>query len=359
MSEGVRLYAGTQHGLVVWRSRNGGWEEIDRAFADQIVDTAVGCRDRPERAYLGVMNDGLYRTDDAGRHWSRLLEGDIRAITLDPTDERVVYAGTEPVHLYRSEDGGEHWEELAGLLALPEEVRKKWWTPYPPGTGHVSNVFVHPDDPTLLYVCLEHGGVVRSLDRGATWEDVSGGIDYVDMHRLESLPGSQNRYYVTSARGFFTSEDPAGGWRRAEQGLTRSYSHDFVFLPPARAGEAPTMLLSTADGSPGPWRSEERGARAALFRSDDGARSWRRVGRGLPEEMDAMIWSLAPHPHDPNAVFAGVGSVSRGQPVNLSPSPALCDGPGEVWLTRDRAETWQRLDLALPADRVVLAAADG
>ena len=37
MNEGVRLYAGTQHGLMVWRSRDNGWEGVARSFADGII----------------------------------------------------------------------------------------------------------------------------------------------------------------------------------------------------------------------------------------------------------------------------------------------------------------------------------
>ncbi len=360
MADGARLYAGTQHGLFVWRSRNGGWDEVGRAFPDAVIDSIAGGRQRPEPVYAGVAHDGLYRTEDGGRSWDRVLEGDIRAVRVDPVDDRVVYAGTEPVHLYRSEDDGARWEELAALPAMPETVREKWWTPYPPHCGHIRNIFVHPDDTNVLYLCLEHGGVVRSFDRGASWEDVSDGIDYVDMHLLGNLPGSQSRYYVTSARGLFTSDDPAQGWVRAEQGMTRNYFHDFLFLPPARAGSPPTMLIATGDESPGFWRREQRGARAAVFRSDDCAASWHRVGRDLPDEMHAMIWALAPHPSDPDAVFAGVGAVNRGQAEHLPDYGAagLRDGPGEVLLTRDRGESWERLGLELPADRVLWAAAD-
>jgi hypothetical protein len=76
--------------------------------------------------------------------------------------------------------------------------------------------------------------------------------------------------------------------------------------------------------------------------------------------MDAMIWALAAHPSDPDAAFAGVGAVNRGQAEHLPDYDAagLRDGPGEVRLTRDRGETWERLDLTLPADRVLWAAAD-
>src|SRR4051812_39021049 len=124
MPESVRLYAGTQHGLFVWRSRNGGWEETAREFADHIVDVLAGDRRRPERVYAAVTHYALHRTDDGGRRWTQVLAGDVRAVTVYPSDERVVYAGTAPVHLYRSEDGGDTWEELSALQALPPEVRK-------------------------------------------------------------------------------------------------------------------------------------------------------------------------------------------------------------------------------------------
>ena len=55
-------------------------------------------------------------------------------------------------------------------------------------------------------------------------------------------PSATDRYYVASARGFFTSDKPEEGWVRAENGLTRDYFHDFLFLPAERDGEQPTML---------------------------------------------------------------------------------------------------------------------
>ena len=360
MTDGVRLYAGTQQGLLVWRERNGHWDQVCHEFRDGVIDGLVGSRADPERVYLSSASDGVYKTEDGGSHWTRIFEGDVRALTLDPNDESVLYVGTEPVHLYRSEDGGAHWEEVAGLLNLPEDVRKKWWTPYPPATGHVRYVFVHADDPNTLYICLEHGGVHRSFDRGETWEDVSGGIDYLDMHMVQSLPHSTSRYYCTSARGFFTSEDPGDGWARAEEGLNRSYSHDFIFLPPTREGETPPMLVSTADGSPGFWKREERGARAALFRSLDAGQSWQRVTRGLPDDMDHMVWGMALHPHDPDAVFAAIGATQRGSTFDTysDVTPALSHVPGQVLLSHDRGESWEPLPLQLPADRLLWAAPD-
>ena len=361
MGEGVRLYAGTQHGIFVWRSSNGGWAEVSREAEDRAFDSIVGSRVRPEVVFtVAGKQGGVLRTTDGGKSWQRVLEGEFRAVAIDPTDDRVVYAGAEPVQLFRSEDGGDSWEELKSLPAMPESVREKWWTPYPPATGHVRNVFIHPADPNILYLCLEHGGVVRSFDRGATWEDVSGGIDYVDMHVLANLPGTKDRYYVSSARGFFTAQDAAGGWEWAQNGMPFNYFHDFLFVPGKNSGDPPSILLAAADGSPGFWRRESRPARAGVLRSDNCAESWYQVGDNLPKELDAFMWALTPHPHDPNAVFGGIGAVNRGEAVDTphNGSIALMDSPGEILLTRDRGDTWERLDLRLPADRVLWAAAD-
>ncbi|MGN6731339.1 MAG: WD40/YVTN/BNR-like repeat-containing protein [Candidatus Binatia bacterium] len=71
MSEGVRLYAGTQHGLIIWRSANGGWQEVARHFENGIIDSIHGCRQSPEKVFVGVTHDGLYRTCDGGKTWKR------------------------------------------------------------------------------------------------------------------------------------------------------------------------------------------------------------------------------------------------------------------------------------------------
>ena len=351
MSDGVRLYAGTQHGLMIWRSKSTGWEKVAQHFDDGIIDSIYGCKKNPERVFVGVTHDGLYRTNDSGKTWSKVLEGDIRAVTVDPTDDQVVYAGIEPVGLFRSEDGGDHWEELTTLKALPEETRKNWWFPQPPHQGHVRNIFIRGDNANIIYLCIEHGGILRSFDRGKNWEDVSKGIDYLDIHVIANLPGSETRYFVATARGFFTSDNPPAGWVRAENGLTRDYFHDFLFFSPNKRNETPKMLLATADGSPGFWRREKRGARAALFTSSDGGQSWTRISRGLADDLDSMIWALAHHPTDRRCVFAGFGNVARGHASGSG-------GSGDLMISRDMGESWERLNIDLPADRVLWAAAD-
>ena len=126
MSGPLRLYAGAQSGLIMLRGVNDIWTAQNQPrgnqphFAGKCGGLGVGMSATFRKlVFVGVTFDGLYRTRDAGKHWQRVLEGDIRWVTVDPTDEHVVYAGTEPVRLYRSEDSGDSWEELQELAGPP------------------------------------------------------------------------------------------------------------------------------------------------------------------------------------------------------------------------------------------------
>jgi hypothetical protein len=114
------------------------------------------------------------------------------------------------------------------------------------------------------------------------------------------------------------------------------------------------MLVATADKSPGYWDRPER-AQGAVFRSRNLAANWERVGVGrwLPENMQQMVWALAQHPEDPSIVYAGLGAVSRGRSADASQR-----GRGDILVSADQGDSWDRLPLDLPADRVLFVASD-
>jgi hypothetical protein len=312
-------------------------------------ESVAGGRRHPERVYVADLNGGgLYGTEDAGRSWTKLLDGEVWSVAVDPNDDDVLYAGTGPIHLYRSEDRGKSWEDLPGLQDLPEEARGKWWYPPPPHTAHVYHIYVDPDDSRVIYLSLEHGGIVRSFDRGASWEDVTEGIDYPDIHCVRTLPGSPPRYFASTCRGFFVSDDPAEGWIRAEAGCTRDYFHSFIFLAPEHAGDIPTILLATADKSPGSWNRPEE-AHGAIFRSRDGAASWHWVGEGLAKEMRLAVNMLVNHPTERDGAFAALGVWNRGTAPRF----------GTIMATHDRGDSWQEVPAQLPPVIGLWAAADG
>ena len=359
MNEQLRYYIALNGGLKVMECRSGLMNTVGEFFEGRTLEHLSGCRQRPEVVFAAVAFDGGHRTQDAGRTWEKVLGGDVRTFTVDPHDECVVYAGIGPIRLFRSEDRGSTWEPLDGLLQLPDEVKSKWTVPerlrgieHP----HVRYIFVHPEDPNLLFVLLEHGGVFLSRDRGRTWEDASSGIVYLDMHLLANYPGSKDRFYVSSARGFFRSDDCGRQWRRVENGMPwgytelYSYSHEWMFLP----GNPPRMVLASAKGSPGVWSREKRDPEGVIMRSDDSGESWRQASvGGLADKMPWMPWVLVRHPTDRNTIFAGMGDGARG--YGFDPKER---GKGAFYVTRDRGDSWEPVLRDMPSILTAWVAAD-
>lgn len=66
----LRLYAGTQSGLLVLRGDGDIWTAVNDPrfegphFPDKVVDSVYGCRTTPEVVFVGVTFDGVYRTKD-------------------------------------------------------------------------------------------------------------------------------------------------------------------------------------------------------------------------------------------------------------------------------------------------------
>jgi hypothetical protein len=348
----TRLYLGTQHGLRIWQGNTDDWEEQERVFDQKVVDTIDGSINNPLNVFIGIAHDGLYRTDNGGKDWERVFSGDVRAVAADPVDGKTVYVGTEPVHLYKSQDSGGHWEEIDALLNLPHEIKTKWIFPRPPHQGHVRHIFIDSQNPGIIYLALEHGGIVRSFNGGSTWQDVSQGIDYLDIHFVANFPDDPALFFASTARGFYWSRDPAAGWERAETGLDKNFCYNLVFF----RGLPPIMLLATGDGSPAYW--ERPGvARASIYRSLDGAKSWQPAGGGMPVSMEAMPWAMAAHPGDGRTAFADFGQVSRGRAeVDSSQDWEKTAGKlGSVWGTFDRGESWRELSIKTAAIRSMWA----
>jgi hypothetical protein len=195
-------------------------------------------------------------------------------------------------------------------------------------------------------VLLEHGGVLLSRDRGASWEDRGTGIDYVDMHYIENFPGSKERYYVSSARGFFRSDDAGKQWYRAERGMPWAetplycYSHEWHFFP----GDPLRMVVCGGRGSPGVWSREHSDPKGHILLSDDGGENWRVATQGMEKENPWMPWVLLRHPADTNSIFCGTGDGSRGYSFD-----ARKRGKGGFFVSRDRGESWEPVMRDTPA----------
>lgn len=285
---------------------------------------AVG-QGRPERLYVGTDREGLWRSVDGGRTWSRpteSLEGrDVTAVAVAPAEDGrpgAVYAGTEPSLLFRSTDGGDHWAELEGMTRLPSAPT--WSFPPRPETHHVRWIGVDPRHPGHLYVAVEAGALLRSRDAGESWLDRVDTGPY-DTHTLAIHPRT-GRLHSAAGDGYFESGDGGDNWTEIDKGLRHGYLYGVAVLP----GDPEVVVVSAASG---PYQAYSApNATTYLYRKR--GQRWEQAHEGLPEPRGTTIATLTTHQTEPDAVYA---ATNRG-----------------IFRSGDAGATWKQVEIRWPEE---------
>ena len=291
----------------------------------------------PAQMYCGTARAGLFRSRDSGRNWEPVGAGidhaKVTAVDVAHADQAdgfgIVYAGTEPSAVFRSDNGGASWLDLAGLRALPSA--DTWSFPPRPHTHHVRWIEADVSVADRVFVAIEAGALVRTLDGGRTWRDRVRGGPY-DTHTAVTHPLAPGRIYSAAGDGYFESTDAGDSWRSPEDGLKHRYLVG-VAVDPA---DPDTVIVSATDG-PGSAYGPRR-AEAYVYRKT-GLKRWEQAMSGLPEAKGTTVSRFATHAGEPGVIYAGNNrglfrSDDSGQSwkaLDLDwPEPGLADGVGAL-----------------------------
>ena len=182
------------------------------------------------RAWCGTHRDGVFRSDDGGRSWQSVgLAGRlIMAVSASRADRDVVWVGTEPSEVWRSGDAGNTWEQTSKLEALSSS--SEWSFPPRPDTHHVRWIACHPLEPERLWVAIEAGPLVSTIDGGRSWSDRVPGGPW-DTHELAIHQKSPDTLRVAAGDGYFESDDAGATWRSPSVGLEVGYLRSLAIDP--------------------------------------------------------------------------------------------------------------------------------
>jgi photosystem II stability/assembly factor-like uncharacterized protein len=246
---------------------------------------ARGLTDRPTclaadplvsgRAYCGTHRGGVFRSDDGGSSWRPVgLEGRlIMAVAASPVDRDLVWAGTEPSEVWRTADAGATWEPASRLDALPSSP--EWAFPPRPDTHHVRWIACHPREADRLWVAIEAGALVSTVDRGRTWRDRVPGGPW-DTHELTIHPDAADTLRVSAGDGYFESNDGGLTWRSPKAGLEVGYLRSVAIDP----GQPDVVVVSASSGPRSAYVAGRSDGR--LYRRAPPDR-WERVRDGWPD----------------------------------------------------------------------------
>jgi len=325
------------------------WQELGPApivngpFTGRISALAASRKD-PRLLFAGGADGGVWRTRDGGIHWTPLTDSlpttAIGALALDPSNEKILYAGSGEanfanhsrygVGLYKSVDGGDHWVVLAGETFAGRCI---------------SAIAVDPSNTSVLYVSLAAAGGFPPLaaargHRGARgplglFKSADGGRSFVQLKKglptsLSAFdvcldPGNSRIVYVAvghifgdPGNGVYRSTDGGASFVKLGGGLPSSgVGRIALAVAPSRPGRIYALVVHACSPTGG------GGSTLGAWRSDDYGKSWIAVH---PGNMQATYgWYLCTavvHPKKPDTVFFGGFSIRRST-----------DG-GRTWRTR-------------------------
>lgn len=358
----VTLAIGTRRGLFVARSDDRrDWSLSEpRLVGREVFQVARDPRDGAVYAATShrIWGAHVHRSEDDGASWDT-LEGapahpDARGLDAiwcvrpgPAAEPDTLYAGVQPAGLFVSRDRGASWAPVA---ALNDHPTRDVWQPMGGGLA-LSDVVLHPADPSRMLVAISAGGVYRTDDGGASWRPSNEGVRASFqpdehpaagqcVHKVLVHPARPERVWQQNHCGTYRSDDFGASWvevtgEAGAGGLPTDYGYalaldaadpDAAYVVPEQSSHMRTVV----------------GGRLAVYRTRDAGASWEALDRGLPREhayVTVLREALTSDALEPGGLYLGTSG-------------------GHVFASADGGDSWSMLAGFLPRVLCVAVWAD-
>jgi photosystem II stability/assembly factor-like uncharacterized protein len=283
-----------------------------------------GIANQPNVFYIAAVNGGIWKTQDAGRTWIPIFDGEpsgsIGALAVAPSDPRIIYAGSgEGLQrpdlavgdgIYKSVDAGATWTHLG--LRDGQQIASLAVDPANPNRIFVG-VLGHP------YGANAERGIYRSTDGGRSFQRVLfqsenvGGFDvvldpndprvvYATLWAARQAPWEIGASFEIPGSGVFKSGDGGTTWTQLRDGLPSRIGRAEVAVARSNSQIVYAYADATSNG-------DEAGA---LYRSVDAGAHFARVNDAdeIAQRGDDLV-SIAVDPRDSNTVYLTNTSTYR------------------------------------------------
>jgi photosystem II stability/assembly factor-like uncharacterized protein len=329
--------------------------------------------------YIGAASGGVWKSANGGTTFKPVFDKEavqsIGALAIDPQAPKTIWAGTGESWtrnsvsigngIYKSTDGGDSWTNM-GL----------------PNSERISKIIVDPKDGNTVYACVpgklwsdsEDRGVYKTTDGGKTWNKIlkgpnlSTGCSMISMNPQDPKilfagmwdfrrkgwtfrSGGENPT-AASGSGFFQTADGGATWTELDEKSAKG-------LPAKPWGR---IAVTIAPSKPNVVYALIESARSALFRSEDGGKTWEERDRS-----NLMVWrpfyfaNLIVDPKNENKIykpdlslilsedggrsFSSIGGSAHGDFHDVWVNPdntqhLIAGDDGGIWYSYDSGNTW-------------------
>lgn len=288
-----------------------------------------------------------YRTLDGGAHWEQVYsnnhpDGSVSTRGLDVTtcygvhfdtfDKKHFFISYTDIGLFHTFDSGRTWHHSVNGIPFGWQNTCYWLVFDPEVKGRLWSVWANSHDLPRTKMFSRSGfdrnvgGVAVSADGGRTWQKSNKGMpeNSICTHILldpDSPADSRTLYACVFDKGVYKSTDGGRSWKLANKGLG---ANKFAWQMRRTADGRLYLLLSRGQTKSG------KVVNGALYRSDDGARTWRRAL--LPKGVNAPA-DLLCDPTDSNIMYLSCWPRTVG-------GKDICGG---LYRTEDGGKNWQQL----------------
>jgi len=302
------------------------WRGIGPTAQTGRTPVFVGLPGDVSTLYVAGAVGGIFKSANGGVTWTPIFDdkavASIGAIAIAPSDPNVLYAGTGEGNprndasigdgVYKSIDAGEHWTNVG----LPDSEK-------------IARIVIDPRNADVVYACAlgrewgpnEERGLFKTTDGGRTWKKILYKNDLTGCSDVDIDPTNANivyagmwtfrrwAWYTESGGGetaVYKSADGGGTWNRlsgpeSSRGLPKGLM-DRIGIAVSRSNPSVAYVVS---------ETKDEGE---LWRTDDAGATWRMVSRDPNINFRPFYYAdIRVDPQNPNTVYALSGSLYKSE----------------------------------------------
>ena len=311
------ILLGNDGGLYQSYDEGANWLHINNMSVGQFYTVNID-NEKPYNIYGGLQDNGTLvgsskSIPNQTKKWERLFGGDGMFVSPDPDDNDIVYAGFQYGNYYRIKRSSGDFTKITPKHDIGQpSLRFNWRTP----------MVLSNHNSEIVYIGSQK--LHLSLDRGDSWEEVSGdlttnkpngNVPYSTIVSISESPFSFNLIYIGTDDGNIqVTKNGGGNWNLITHGLPKGKWVSSIHS----SNHDKNTVYATLNG----YREDD--FKTYVYKSEDQGKTWSSIKSNLP---DVVVNVVVQDPVNAKLLYLGTDSGT--------------------YISFDDGQEWQLLDGAL------------